>query len=246
MTAPLVSCDDVFVLLGGRAVLENVCLEVRPREILALVGPNGGGKTTLIRTLAGLQAPTGGSIAWSRDGTPEPRPNLSIAYVPQRATADFRYPVTVRDVVGMPLLGGGRLKSRLNADDRRRVDAALERMRIGALASRPIARLSGGQQQRTLIARALALQPKLILLDEPTTGIDAPGQEEMIELLMSLRDRDGAGIVFSTHHPGDAVAAVDRGFCVDRRVIPVPVAELDREHYWHGSGAGHERHGGHE
>lgn len=231
MTTPLVRCENLDVVLGGRRVLEGVSLEVRAAEILALVGPNGGGKTTLIRTLAGLQAPSAGSIVWCRDGRNETQPVVSIAYVPQRSTADFRYPVTVRDVVGMPLLGGARWKVRLRAADRVQVDAALERMRITHLADRTIGRLSGGQQQRTLLARALAVRPQLLLLDEPTTGIDAPGQEEMIGLLMDLRRRDGVGIVFSTHHPGDAVAAVDRGFFVDRQLRTVPVSELDREHH---------------
>ena len=231
MNAPLVTCRGVAVVLAGRLVLKDVDFEVRAAEIVALVGPNGGGKTTLIRSLAGLLRPSRGTITWCSNGRPDDRPRLRVGYVSQRLTADFRYPVTVRDVVGMPLLGGDRLKSRLSPADRERIDAALERMRIGALAKRPIGRLSGGQQQRTMVARALVVKPQLLLLDEPTTGIDAPGQEEMIELLMSLRKQEGTGIVFSTHHPGEAVAAVDRGFFVDGMVTPVPIDQLDHEHH---------------
>lgn len=229
----LVRCRGLGMTLGGRRVLRDVDLDVHAAEVLALVGPNGGGKTTLIRTLAGLARPTEGSIGWGDGGGEKQRPSFPIGYVAQRTTADFRYPVTVREVVGMPLLGGDRLRPRWGAAERERVEAALARMRIGHLATRPIGRLSGGQQQRVLVARALVVQPRLLLLDEPTTGIDAPGQEELIELLVTLRDKEKVGIVFSTHHPGDAVAAVDRGFLVDCLVKAVPTHELDHEYHWH-------------
>jgi manganese/iron transport system ATP-binding protein len=245
VNAVLVRAAALRVNLGGRSILDGVDLEVRAGEICALVGPNGGGKTTLIRSLAGLLTPSSGSVTWYDDGTAATRPPFAIGYVPQRPTADFRYPVTVRDVVGMPLFGGPALKPRLGATERTQVDAALARMSVGHLADRPIGRLSGGQQQRVLIARALVVSPRLLLLDEPTTGIDAPGQEEMIALLVDLRDRNGVGIVLSTHHPGEAVAAIDRGFLVDRTVCEVAPTQLEQAHEWeaHGRGA-HERAGG--
>lgn len=230
----LLACRGVGVELGGRRVLSAVDLEVHAGEILALVGPNGGGKTTLIRTLAGLLRPQSGEVRWvAEDGSEAGEPPFAIAYVPQRPQADFRYPVTVREVVGMPLLGGRRFKPWLSADDRARVEAALEQLKISALATRPIGSLSGGQQQRALVARAVVVRPRLLLLDEPTTGIDCVGQEELIELLEKLRERDGVGIVFSTHHPGDAVAAIDRGFVVDGQVRAVPIRELDHEYHLH-------------
>lgn len=230
MSSLLISCRGVQVTLGERRVLQGVDLDVRASEVLALVGPNGGGKTTLIRTLAGLLKPTAGTIRWYNGGRELERPSFPIGYVAQRITADFRYPVTVREVVGMPLLGAPRLRSTWSAEGRRRIDAALARLKISHLADRTIGRLSGGQQQRALIARALVVKPLLLLLDEPTSGIDAPGQEELIELLVALRDREEAGIVISTHHPGEAVSAIDRGFIVDCGVRSVPVDQLDQQH----------------
>ena len=232
----LVRCRGVDVVLGERLVLQGVDLAVSAGRVHLLVGPNGGGKTTLLRLLLGLLRPTRGSVTWSDAAGEESRQPFPIGYVAQRSSADFRYPLTVRDVVG--LIRQGRPGPRDARADAAAVDAALGRMRLRELADRPIAQLSGGQQQRTLIARALALGAPLLLLDEPTTGLDAVSQEDLLALLRELRDRDGVAIVMSTHHPGDALALADHGFRVARTLSAVPVHELEEPHRGPPQGAG--------
>jgi len=224
----LARCRDVDVVLGERLVLQGVDLAVAAGRVHLLVGPNGGGKTTLLRLLLGLLRPTRGSVTWSDAAGEESFQPFPIGYVAQRSSADFRYPLTVRDVVA--LIREGRPLPRDARADAAAVDAALDRMRLRELADRPISQLSGGQQQRTLIARALALGAPLLLLDEPTTGLDPASQEDLLTLLRELRDRDGVAIVMSTHHPGDALALADHGFRVARTVSPVPVHELEEPH----------------
>lgn len=232
----LVRCRGVDVVLGERLVLQGVDLAVSAGRVHLLVGPNGGGKTTLLRLLLGLLRPTRGSVTWSDAAGEESLQPFPIGYVAQRSSADFRYPLTVRDVVG--LIRQGRPGPRDARADAAAVDAALGRMRLRELADRPIAQLSGGQQQRTLIARALALGAPLLLLDEPTTGLDAVSQEDLLALLRELRDRDGVAIVMSTHHPGDALALADHGFRVARTLSAVPVHELEEPHRGPPQGAG--------
>ncbi len=224
----LVRCRGVDVVLGERLVLQGVDLAVSPGCVHLLVGPNGGGKTTLLRLVLGLLQPTRGSVTWTDAAGGESLHPFPMGYVAQRPSADFRYPLTVRDVVA--LIRQSRPRPRDPRADAAAVDAALDRVRLRELADRPISQLSGGQQQRTLIARALALGAPLLLLDEPTTGLDVGSQEDLLALLRDLRDREGVAIVMSTHHPGDALALADRGFRVARTVSAVPVRELEEPH----------------
>jgi manganese transport system ATP-binding protein len=220
----IITCEDVDVRLGGLPVLEEVNLSIVTGHIHVLVGPNGGGKTTLLKLLLGLISPSRGRVRWALpDGELDSDP-FPMGYVAQRSTADFRYPVSVRDVVAMVRRG-----RRTQMKDRDVVERALERVRMSELADRPIGRLSGGQQQRVMIARALALESPVLILDEPNTGMDRASQVELLDLLRELREQ-GVAIVFSTHHPGDALAIVDYGFWVARHVEPVPTHTLEDPH----------------
>ncbi len=221
---PLITCRQVQVSLGNRSVLEDVNLSIVSGHIHALVGPNGGGKTTLLRVLLGLVKPQQGQVHWTAPLGNESHLPFPIGFVSQRSSADFRFPVTVRDVVSMVRRG-----RRATARDRELVDQCLSRVRMLELANRPIGELSGGQQQRVLIARALALESPVLMMDEPSTGMDRASQEELLNLMRELKEQ-GTAIVFSTHHPGDALAVVDFGFRVAHTVESVPVNSLEEPH----------------
>lgn len=179
---------------SGTAVLTNVDLAIRAEDFIAILGPNGAGKTTLFRGLLGLLAPLQGHVV--RD----PLLNSRIGYVPQRDALDPLYPVSSRDVVRMGIVGylpwyrfAGNAYNTL-------IDAALAQVGLHSRADSPFFELSGGQRQRVLIARALVMNPKLLVLDEPTAGVDPEAETQILNLLTELNRRDGLPIVMVTHH----------------------------------------------
>jgi len=203
MNAQVLRVDGVSVELGGRLVLHDVDLQVAGSEQVGLIGPNGAGKTTLLRSLLGLLPIHRGSITINGHTPSEARG--SIGYVPQRHEFVWDYPVDV----GTAAMTGrthriGWLR-RPGKADREAVDEALERVDLQELRRRPIGELSGGQRQRVLVARALALQPRLLLLDEPFTGLDVPTQEILTRLFRDLTS-EGTAILMTTH---DLPAAAD-------------------------------------
>lgn len=180
--------------LGFRrqVVLDQVELEVRPADFLAVVGPNGGGKTTLLRTLLGGLPLLAGSL--ERD------PRVVLAYVPQQVFLDPLFPLSVREVVEMGLYRHGRLTGRIPREEREWAGRCLARVRMEPHAARLFGQLSGGQKQRVLVARALAARPGLLLLDEPTSGVDAQAASIILDALGELHD-GGVAVVLVTHHP---------------------------------------------
>ncbi len=223
----LMRADGVGVVRQGRQVLQDVNCIVRGGEVLALVGPNGGGKTTLIQVLLGLIRPDAGSMTWfDAEGRGRPVPQGNVGYVAQRVRADLRYPLTVCEVVGMALRRGRPLWSRFSRQDHEEVHRALERMRILHLADRLAGRLSGGQQQRMFLARALVHDPELLFLDEPTTGIDAAGRDELLALIADLRSRTGVGIVLATHEDQHVTELADRVLTIDGTVRPLETQRI--------------------
>jgi zinc transport system ATP-binding protein len=206
----LLRAEGVGVVRQGRQILQDVDLEVYSDEVLVLVGPNGAGKTTLIQVLLGLLPPDAGSMTWyDPSGRGHPEPQRAIGYVPQLSHADLRYPLTVCEVVGMTLRRGRPLWSRFSKEDHQQVHRALEQLQVKHLAGRLAGRLSGGQQQRMFLARALVCNPDLLILDEPTTGIDARGRGEVIALITHLRS-EGVGIVLATHEDQQVRELADR------------------------------------
>lgn len=201
---------------GDGLVLQSVDLDLPRGSLTAVIGPNGSGKSTLLRAILGLTPVVAGSVTVR--GTPAGRQRQQIAYVPQRETVDWSFPITARDVVTMgryPRLG---VLRRPGAEDRRRVAEALERMGIGDLAERQIGALSGGQQQRVFLARALVQDASVLLLDEPMTGVDQATQGAIDELLRELRD-SGATILLTTHDLEWAAEHSDLLAFVNRRVV---------------------------
>jgi ABC-type Mn2+/Zn2+ transport system ATPase subunit len=192
--APLISFRDAALGYGHQVVLRDVTLDFREGDFLGIVGPNGSGKTTLIKTALGLLRPLGGTVTVTTGGGA-----LRFGYAPQRDTVDATFPLRVRDIVGMGRYGRVGLIRRLGRADWEAVERAMERVGIADLARRGYRELSGGQRQRTLIARALAGEPDLLVLDEPTNGMDLSSEHALLELIRDLHDRSGLTVVMITH-----------------------------------------------
>lgn len=207
-----------FSYRGGAPVLEDVDLRVEPGEFVAVAGPNGGGKTTLLRLALGLGRPSrGGVLLHGRP--PGGRGGPRVGYLAQRATAGGASPVTVREVVS-----AGRLAVRgpvgpLHREDRRAVDAAIERVGLAGRADERLATLSGGMRQRAFIAKAIATEPSLLALDEPTTGVDTASQESLAGLLAELRSELGVTVLYVSHEFGAVEHVVDRILLVRGRIV---------------------------
>jgi len=201
---------------GFKTVLENVTLSVRQGERLGILGPNGGGKSTLLKLTLGLLRGYSGRIRVFGVSPEEARSRRLIGYVPQKIEAELAFPLSVRQVVQMTAAAGLPPWRRMSAEDRGAVDEALDVVGAAALADRPIGKLSGGQLQRVMIARALACRPRLLLLDEPTVGIDAVGQQKFAELLRSLHGRLGLTIMLVSHDIRAIAAGSERVACLSR------------------------------
>jgi len=194
--AEVLLVDGLRVGYNGAPALDGVSLAVPHGAQVAVVGPNGAGKSTLFKAIVGLLRPAAGRVLIH--GRPPGDQADPVAYVPQREEVDWRFPVTVRDVVMMGRYGRlGPLK-RPQPADREAVHRALGQLGIADLAGRPIGELSGGQQQRVFLARALAQEPHVLLLDEPFTGVDARAKEAVLELLADLRAQR-LTVLVSTH-----------------------------------------------
>ncbi len=205
----LLGLSGVTCGYGSEAVLVDVDLAIHAGEFVGIVGPSGAGKTTALRVIAGSLRPAHGSVTR--------RAGLRMAYVPQVETINWNFPVTVRECVQMGRVTGRRLPWASRAE-RAQVAAVLERLDIGELAERHIRALSGGQQQRVFIARALLGEPQLLLMDEPTSGVDVRLRHEILHLLDDLNAR-GLAIVLSTHDLNGIAAHLPRVVCLNRAVI---------------------------
>jgi manganese/iron transport system ATP-binding protein len=208
--------ERLSVRLGGRLVLRDADLRVDAGELVGLIGPNGAGKTTLLRTALGLLAPAGGSVRV--DGRPARAGRSPIGYVPQRHEFAWEFPIAVEDMVMTGRTGALGLLRRPGVADWRAVDEALERVRMGDLRARPVGELSGGQRQRVLVARALALQPAALLLDEPFTGLDMPTQELLSDLFAVLA-REGRAVLMTTHDLAAALYSCDRLALLNEAIV---------------------------
>jgi zinc/manganese transport system ATP-binding protein/zinc transport system ATP-binding protein len=216
-TGAIIELRDVTAGYEGRAVLEHVDLSVRPGEFVGVVGPSGSGKTTLLRVLLGAASIFAGSARV--DGrSVDARHRPSVGYVPQLETIDWNFPATVEEVVllGRAMESGPWPWPRRH--DRREALELLERLGIAEYRHQHIRNLSGGQQQRVFLARALIRNPRLLLLDEPTSGVDIKTRDDVLHLLVDL-NRDGVTVVLSTHELNAVAAHLPRVVCLNRRVI---------------------------
>lgn len=211
-----VDVDCVSVHYGGDAVLQEVSLRVPHGAQLAVVGPNGAGKSTLFKALAGLLRLGRGRILIH--GSPVGDHGDRVAYVPQREDIDWSFPVTVADVVMMGRYGRLGWFQRPSPTDRDAVAHMLDLLGLGELADRLIGELSGGQQQRVFLARALAQEPHVLLLDEPFTGVDMAVRERILEVLARLRERS-VTVLVSTHDLELAATRFDQVVLLNRKVV---------------------------
>jgi zinc transport system ATP-binding protein len=228
VTQPVIDIRDLSFSYNGQAALSGVSLAVAPGQRLAVLGPNGGGKTTLLKLILGILSPSAGTIRVF--GETPGRHSARIGYVPQRldGVAERKdLPMRVREVALMGLLSPGRRGFRYTAAERERADAALAQVEMAGLAERRFCELSGGQKQRTLIARALVSDPGLLILDEPTANIDPQGKFCLYEVL----SRIGQGVtsLVVSHDLSILAAGVTAVACINGRLAYSPEPRLSQE-----------------
>lgn len=221
---PVIELEDVWLTRDGRVILEQINLRVMEGDVFAILGPNGGGKTTLLKVILGLIPPDRGTVRICKKPVEDAR--HMIGYVPQLRTFDFDFPISVRGMVLSGLLGrkNGIIPKRYSDEDYRSADAALSTMGILHLADRAIRDLSGGERQRVVIARALAGNPQVLLLDEPTVFVDAPTETRFYDILAGLAKT--MTIVLVTHDIGVVVSHVTKVGCLNRRLYTHDSKEL--------------------
>lgn len=226
MEEPVIEVEDLWFSKNGEVILEEINLRVYSGDVFAIIGPNGGGKTTLLKIILGLIPPDRGTIR-ILGGQPSEKRHL-IGYVPQLRTFDFNYPISVREMVLSGLLGRktGVWKTFSTADTEI-ADKALATMGIAHLAERTIRDLSGGEQQRAVIARALAGNPKVLLLDEPTVFVDASTETRFYDILENLTH--SMTIVLVTHDIGVIASHVTKVACLNRRLYTHDSRELTED-----------------
>jgi zinc transport system ATP-binding protein len=225
-----------FAYGDGAAVLSDVNLAVKPGELVAIAGPNGGGKTTLVRIALGLERPVSGQALLYGEPAHRFSRRATLGYLAQRAQLQLDAPATVEEVVSAGRLAAGGLLGPLRRRDRAIVDESIERVGLTSVRSRPLAKLSGGQQQRAFIAKALAGNPSLLVLDEPTTGVDVESQEALGELLHRLHTELAVTVLYVSHEFGAIERYVERlvlvrgGIVFDGAPAALPAVWHDPSH----------------
>ncbi len=217
--------DRINFAYGVAPVLEDVSFTIAEREFAAIIGPNGGGKTTMLKLILGLIEPQTGFVrVFGRTPVVARR---RIGFMPQYPGLDTQFPVTVMDVVLLARLGGGHRIGRYSGADRAAAAQALEDLGLAAIGNRSYSKLSSGQRQRVLIARALASDPEILLLDEPTANLDPFVQDDLYELLHRLNEK--LTVLVVSHDVGFVSKYVEKVVCVNRRVVLHPASAVKGE-----------------
>lgn len=217
---PIFDIKNLSFVLKGQTILSNISLEIFRSEYIAIIGPNGGGKTTLIRMLLGLEKPTSGEVKIYGKKLSNFKEWHKIGYVGQRAShVDASFPATVLDIVKMGRTSQRSMFGSFSELDNQLVNDAMLKMDIVDLKDKMIGTLSGGQRQRAMIARALASKPEILILDEPNTGVDAVSQKKFYALLRELNKKEGITIVFITHDIGVIADDIARLFTINQKAV---------------------------
>ena len=197
-TQSAIQVKDLMVAYDGNVAIHDIGFQLYPGTISALIGPNGGGKSTLFKAIMGFITPTRGNVQIEKMQVKQAQKKNLLAYVPQSEEIDWNFPINVEEVAMMGRYGYMNFLRRPSIEDRRIVDESLERVQMTSFRHRQIGALSGGQRKRAFLARALAQGGRIMLLDEPFTGVDAKTEQAIISLLLELRDQ-GSTILVSTH-----------------------------------------------
>jgi zinc transport system ATP-binding protein len=233
MRETAVKLENIWVNYNGATVLEDVNLEIETGRYVGILGPNGAGKSTLLKVILGLIQPTRGEVRVFGE-LPE-RLRLRgdvVGYLPQRPLGNPRFPVTVLDVVLMGRYGRIGLLKRPRREDLELARRRLDEMGIPHLADRLIGDLSGGEQQRVFIARALGVEPRLLVLDEPTVSLDACVQDDIFELIHTLKEKLDLTVLIVSHDIGSVARHMDDVICINQRIHvhqPPPIGRLGLE-----------------
>lgn len=216
----LIRLEDVSFRYDSEAVLEHITLEVHTGDFVGIIGPNGSGKTTLLRIILGRLTPQHGQVHLFGQPATHFHERFRLGYVPQKISyGDVPFPVTVAELVMEGRVARAGLWRRLTTTDRQAVDQALASVGMASTHQRLLRELSGGQQQRVFIARALASQPELLILDEPTVGVDRESQEEFYELLSQLRQEKALTLVMVSHDVDVVLNEVNKLICVNKQLV---------------------------
>lgn len=224
----VISFKNVSFSYNNTQILENASFDIKPGELVCIIGPNGGGKTTLVKLILGLLHPEKGQVAVF--GKPPAITRARIGYMPQFSHYDPRFPITVMDIVLMGRLASGKLSSiwgKYGKKDKTAAFEALKQVEMDGYADRSFSELSGGQRQRVLIARALACEPDLLLLDEPTSNVDSDVEIKFHDTLKALNEK--ITILMVSHDIGFVSDIVKSVLCVNRRVVFHPTCSLTGE-----------------
>lgn len=215
---PIFDVKNLSFSVRGQKILQNISFEVFNGEYIAIIGPNGGGKTTLTRMLLGLENPTSGEIRIFGKKLKDFQQWHKIGYVPQRAShVDANFPATVGDIVNMGRIAKRGVFAGISSEDKDMVKDAMIKMNILDLKDKMVGTLSGGQRQRVMIARALASAPEILILDEPNTGVDVTSRQRFYKLLAQLNKEEGITILFITHDIGVIADDIGRLFTINQK-----------------------------
>lgn len=219
MGEPVIEFEGVTVAYSHRIALYDITLTIKRGEFIGVIGPNGSGKSTMLKSILGLTKPLRGKLSLFGDNCPFARSFRSrIGYLPQREVIDPRFPIIVRELVLMGRYGTIGLLHSPTKKDKEVAMQALKQVGMEDFAEEPVGHLSGGQQQRVLIARALAQEPEVLLLDEPTTGLDVAAQEKIVDIICKIHKEKGITVLFVTHDVNQISSHVDKLAYLNRRL----------------------------